>query len=218
VNFKTASEPQVQTKVVERERCINVEGSLWYEPIIEDWTEELEQRGLEQTKIWFTGFGAQGDGACFEARINIAAYLKAHGLVAAYPLLARYPDYVEAYLKHSGWYYHERSTTLTPYFNAEIVDPDGSGISDEEGRVEKEYEALENDIYQEAVRLGREIYKALDDEFDYQTSVKAVQDTLIANEYTYLSDGQQILLEFTPQYCPCYWPKSLFSWGNFGTD
>ena len=47
-----------------------VEGAYRYEPIIEDWTEELEQRGLEQTKIWFTGFGAQGDGACFEARIN----------------------------------------------------------------------------------------------------------------------------------------------------
>jgi len=32
-------------------------------------------------------------------------------------------------------------------------------------------------------------YKALEDEFDHQISAEAVQDTLIANEYTYLSDG-----------------------------
>jgi elongation factor P hydroxylase len=61
---------EVQKKVVERERSINVEDSYWYEPIIEDWTEELQQRGFEQVKILFCGFGSQGDGACFEARIN----------------------------------------------------------------------------------------------------------------------------------------------------
>jgi hypothetical protein len=181
--------PTVQKKVVERERSINVDDAFWYEPIIEDWSEELEQRGFEQVKIRFSGFGCQGDGACFEARIRIGAYLKAHNLVAAYPLLARYPDYVEAYLKHTGWYYHERSTRLVPYFNAEVVDPGGSGISDEETRVEQEYEALEYHIYQERVRLGRDIYKALEEAFLHQTSDNAVQETLIANEYAYLSDG-----------------------------
>jgi len=45
---------------------------------------------------------------------------------------------------------------------------------------------LEKDISQEAVHLGRHIYKALEEEFDYQTSAEAVEDTLIANEYTYL--------------------------------
>ena len=191
INLYTFEElaPAVQKKVVERERYLNVDDSWWYEPIIEDWTEELEHRGFEQVKILFSGFGSQGDGACFEARINIGAYLKSHKLTATYPLLARYPEYVEAYLKHSGRYYHERSTRLVPYFNAEVVDPGGSGISDEETRVEPEYEALEKDIDREAVRLGRDIYKALEEEFFHQSSDEAVQDTLIANAYTYLSDG-----------------------------
>src|SRR5919202_1250224 len=92
--------PEVQKKVVERERYINVDDAYWYELIIEDWTEELERRGFEQVKILFSGFGSQGDGACFETRINIAAYLASHHLAATYPLLARYPEYVEAYLKH----------------------------------------------------------------------------------------------------------------------
>ena len=196
VNLYTFDElsREAQHTVINRERFINVDDSFWYEPVIEDWTEELEHRGFEQVKILFSGFGSQGDGACFEARINIGAYLKAHHLAATYPLLATYPEYVEAYLKHTGWYYHERSTRLVPYFNAEAVDPGGSGISDKETCVEQEYEALEKDIAQEAVRLGREIYQALEYEFDYQTSAEAVQDTLIANEYTYLSDGRRFPL------------------------
>ena len=50
-------------------------------------------------------------------------------------------------------------------------------------------ELLENHISQEAIRLGREIYKALEDEFFHEISDAAVQETLVINEYTYLSDG-----------------------------
>jgi hypothetical protein len=183
--------PEVQRTVIERERSINVDDAFWYEPIIKDGTEELEHRGFEQVKILFSGFGSQGDGACFEARLNIAKYLTAHHGETQYPLLAQYPEYVEVSLKHRGMYYHERSTHLEPYFNAEVVDPGGSGISDEETRVEQEYEALEKHLYEESVRLGRHIYKALEDEFFHQISAEAVQDTLVANEDTYLSDGRR---------------------------
>jgi hypothetical protein len=192
INLSTFEElaPEVQKKVVERESSINIADAYWYEPIIEDWTEELQQRGFEQVKILFSGFGAQGDGACFEANVNMAAYLRAHHLETTYPLLETYPAYVEVSLKHRGRYYHERSTYLVPSFNAEAVNPNGSGISDEETRVEQEYEALEKDISQEVVRLGREIYTALEEEFYYQTSAEAVQETLMTNAYTYLADGR----------------------------
>ena len=193
INLYTFEElaPEVQKKVVEREHSINVDDACWYEPIIEDWTERLEQRGFANAKILFSGFGSQGDGACFEADINMAVYLTAHHLKTQYPLLAQYPEYVEASLKHQGMYYHKHPTHLVPYFNAEVVDPNGSGISDEETRVEREYEALEKDLSQEAVSLGRNIYTGLEEEFFHQISAEAVQDTLIANEYTYLSDGRR---------------------------
>src|SRR5207302_5709017 len=38
--------PEVQRKVVERERFINTDDSYWYEPIIRDWTEQLEKLGF----------------------------------------------------------------------------------------------------------------------------------------------------------------------------
>jgi hypothetical protein len=186
--------PAVQQKVIERERFFNVDSGFWYELIIEDWTEELKQRGFEQAKILFSGFGAQGDGACFEAHINVAGYLKAYRLRKAYPLLAKYPDSVDVSLEHRGRYSHERSTHLVPYFNAEAVDPNGTGMSDTEVRALQEYEALEKELYQEAVRLGWQIYTALEDEYYYQISDAAVQDMLIANEYTYLSDGTRFRL------------------------
>jgi hypothetical protein len=96
----------------------------------------------------------------FPPRINIAIYLRAYHLETTYPLLAQYPKDVAVSLHQRGMYYHERSTHLVPYFNAEVVDLYGSGITDEETRVEQEYEALEQDIAQEVVRLGRSIYTA----------------------------------------------------------
>ena len=49
INLYTFGElaPEVQKKVVERERYLNVDDSFWYESIIEDWTEQLERRGFE---------------------------------------------------------------------------------------------------------------------------------------------------------------------------
>src|SRR5437660_717973 len=118
--------PEVQRKVVERERFINIEDAYWYEPIIRDWTEQLEKLGFQNTRILFSGFGSQGDGACFEARINMAAYLAAYHLQATYPLLAKYPEYVEAYLKHTGWFFHESRTMIVPDFNRQPVVATGS--------------------------------------------------------------------------------------------
>jgi hypothetical protein len=91
------------------------------------------------------------------------------------------------------------STHLVPYFNAEAVNPNGSGISDKETRIEQEYEALAKDISQEVLRLGRSIYRALEEEFYAQISAEAVQETLIANGYTYLSDGTPFRIE-SPVY------------------
>jgi hypothetical protein len=59
-----------------------------------------------------------------------------------------------------------------------------------EARFTGEYEALEKGISREAARLGRAIYKMLEEEFFHQISAEAVQETLMANEYTYLADGR----------------------------
>ena len=62
INLYTFEElaPAAQQKVIERDRFITVDDPFWYEPIIEEWTEELQHRGFEQAKILFSGFRFAG--------------------------------------------------------------------------------------------------------------------------------------------------------------
>jgi len=182
VNLYTFGEltPEVQKQVIERERYINVETSFWYEPIIEDWTEQLEKFGFEQVKILFSGFGCQGDGACFTATVNITKILKARGLEKSFPevLGASKQSLLWITLRHTYRYYFATSTDV-------VIQYDG------DQDIDGELERVERVIEDARKTWGNVIYSALEDEFYHQISAQAVQDTLIANEYTYLSDGRR---------------------------
>ncbi len=43
----------------------------WCEHTIETWESALKQLGFNDPKIWFSGFWSQGDGACFDATVDI---------------------------------------------------------------------------------------------------------------------------------------------------
>jgi hypothetical protein len=180
INLSTFEElaPEVQKKVVERERYINVDDAYWYEPIIEDWTEELERRGFEQAKILFSGFGSQGDGACFTATVNIEQFLYGFRLQRRFRAVigAAKRALLWVTIRHTYRYYFAASTDV-------LIQYDGD--QDLDDAVERLQQAIED----ARKKLGNAIYQALEDEFLYQTSDAAVQDTLVLNEYTYLSDG-----------------------------
>jgi hypothetical protein len=183
INLYTFEElaPEVQKKVVERERYINVDDAYWYEPIIEDWTKELERRGFEQAKILFSGFGSQGDGACFTATVNIEQFLHAHGLQRRFRAMIQAAKRAQlwATLCHSYRYYFATSTDVCLQYD---------GDQDIDDALERLQQVLEDT----RKILGNALYKELEDEFYSQISHDAVQDTLMANEYTYLSDGRDL--------------------------
>jgi hypothetical protein len=180
INLYTFGElaPEVQKKVVERERSINVDDSFWYEPIIEDNTEQLEQLGFEQVKIWFTGFGSQGDGACFTATVNIEQFLSARGLDGTFPEVINAAKHALLWvtIRHTYRYYFATSTDVQIQYD---------GDQD----IDDALERLRRIIEDARAKLGNTIYKALEEEFFHEISNEAVQDTLILDEYTYLSDG-----------------------------
>lgn len=60
-------EKSVQSKVIESMRYMWVEDDMWYVSIIEHYTEQLREAEFHDPKISFSGFGSQGDGACFTA-------------------------------------------------------------------------------------------------------------------------------------------------------
>jgi hypothetical protein len=185
INLDTFGElaPAAQQKVVEREQYINVDDAFWYEPIIEEWSEELHRRGFEQAKILFTGFGSQGDGACFTATVNIEQFLHALGLADRFPQVieAAQQALVEVMIRHSYRYYFATSTDVRIQYDGD------QDLDDALAR-------LQRVIEDERKTLGNAIYKELDEEFYYQISDEIVQDTLVANEYTYLSDGRRFTL------------------------
>ena len=185
INLYTFGEltPAAQQKVIERDRFITVDDPFWYEPIIEEWTEELHRRGFEQAKILFTGFGSQGDGACFTATVNIEQFLHALGLEDRFPQVieAAQQALVEITIRHSYRYYFATSTDVRIQYDGD------QDIDDALAR-------LQRMIEDERKTLGNAIYKALDEEFYYQISDEIVQDYLVANEYTYLSDGRRFTL------------------------
>lgn len=179
---------EAQAKAISQYRDINVDNGFWENPdSVNDLKKELFALGysgekeIDHVKILFSGFGSQGDGACFEANIDILKYLKAHKIARKYPaILKEAKEYaISAKLKHSGMYYHSKMTS---------VEWDAAAIGNE--KLDQEIDALDALISKEREAFGNAIYKALSDEFDHLTSDEAVIDTLNAGEYDFTIEGQ----------------------------
>lgn len=74
-------------------------------------------------------------------------------------------------IKHSGHYYHERSTAISG------VDKEGEDIDTDK---------FESEIY---IPICKEVAERGYSEIEYQDSEESFQSTCEANEYTFLSDG-----------------------------
>jgi hypothetical protein len=170
----------VRQRVLDRHRHINVEDAWWYQSIVSEWKTRLESMGYEDPMILFSGFYCQGDGACFEARINLERWLDHSGLTSKYERLreAYSSCDVELTLRHSGRYYHKYSTRLESHY---------SGSDDRVARELGEVDAL---ISEEKVRLANEIYRELESAYEGYTDNEAVAETLNANEFEFFKNGR----------------------------
>ena len=67
--------PEIQKKVLDDNRTINVNYN-WHDFIYDNWKEKLTSFGFINPEIYFSGFYSQGDGACFDADIDLETVLK----------------------------------------------------------------------------------------------------------------------------------------------
>lgn len=139
--------------------------------------------------IYFSGFSSQGDGACFTGRY---AYKK--GAVKAARRFApkdaklariaaemqsiqrRYFYKLVAIITHRDWYYHART------IDVEILHSDD------------EYRAVggaQNEIKKCLVDFADWIYEQLEKQNDYQNSDDVVAESIIANGYEFLENGER---------------------------
>lgn len=148
----------------------------WYQFTIADWKQQLHEKGFEDADIQFSGFWSQGDGASFTARVNrdFPDHLKQKllELETTGPVLERLigekyrkPEYeliIRIVRSRGGHHVHENT------IHADVELRCWDFPSDIEAECTKWYDALEESLTTEARALSREIYKALEAEYDYQ--------------------------------------------------
>jgi len=177
----------------------------WYDAVYEDFQHIAVILGIDfktrtirlmgggsrqEPRIWFSGFLSQGDGACFEGyyayRKNASAEIRAyapkdavlHGIADALQAVQRRNFYqLRAEASHRGRYQHE-------YCMAISVTRDSPTWQDMTVDAEE--------IVIEALRdLARWLYRQLEREYKYLTSDEMVDETIIANDYTFTGSGRR---------------------------
>lgn len=161
----------------------------WWDFVYEDAKNMGSLMGIEISNIWFSGFSSQGDGACFEGSYEyVKGGLKAimaeapqdtelHDFARRLQALQRpYFYLLTAHVKHSGHYQH-------------------SGCTDIDVETSDDYRRVDDDTFEDVKQVLREfmdwIYKRLENEYDHLQSDESVDESIKANEYTFLENGER---------------------------
>jgi hypothetical protein len=177
----------------------------WYEFVYDDFEQICRILGVELSTrsvplygggtrsapcIWFSGFASQGDGACFEGQYRYArastGAIRAHAprdrelhriADALAGIQRRYFYSLHAEIGHRGRYYHEYSMDLAIACS---------------GPVDRDVDDVAQEQLIEPLRdLARWLYRRLECEYAYQTSDAVVDETILANDYSFTSAGQR---------------------------
>jgi len=177
----------------------------WYDAVYEDFQHIAEILGIrlktratrlagsrtrQDPCIWFSGFWSQGDGAAWEGVYSYrkygAAELRAyapkdktlHRIAKTLQAAQRQNFYqLRAEVTHRGNHYHAFTMAVSVYRDsaaaAEIIGDAESTVTD-------------------ALRyLANWLYRQLEQEYEYLTSDEAVDETLVANGYTFTEEGRR---------------------------
>lgn len=183
---ETASS-RYQRKQIDEHRTINVDYDDWWDTIYDDFKAKMTNIGVDVEKIYFSGFWSQGDGACFEGRVEDWGKYLEH-LKYDDPILSNTAATAWSLSwYHRGNYYHEQSVV----FNDEIYLPDNP--------FDEEEDTLRHDAWDNAMQVHdllkltdemkedlrghmKKLYRALTLEYEWLTSDEAVIEAMIANE------------------------------------
>jgi hypothetical protein len=179
-------------RVVEQMHYINANCD-WWDDVYEQFKEQAKNEGFEVSKIYFSGFSSQGDGAMFEYHFegkklvnNFIDSLKLSQMRKAW--LKNWCDYSGAG-KHSGHYYHENSCSHSVEFLAGFYWSRAINVSNWIDSFYSEFEEYIINIYK---NLCRDLYKQLEKEYKYLASEAAIIETIEANEYEFTEDGKLV--------------------------
>jgi hypothetical protein len=187
-----------QDEILDKHRHWNVEHIDWWDGVYDCFKADMDAIGIDVDKMYFSGFWSQGDGACFEGRVNDwSKFLASLGYTC--PALIALAEQAWSFsVKHSGHYFHENCTSFTH----DMVSPDDY-TEDVLGDFIDENSPYSTDIqnaafvailqgydygnlrdeFEEAFKDHmRTLYNQLEAEHDHLTSDEAILDSLEAND------------------------------------
>lgn len=174
-------QPGAKKRAIENHREINIYQG-WADPIEEGAREDLKTRGYIDPKIMFSGFGSQGDGACFTAKIAIGQWLTAHKLNAKYKALKDQAECFGFEITHHWRYFFSTSTTV------EFVT-----FYEPEAEADKQAHEVLELIKKEREAIGDRLYRDLEKYWFELMEDEAVMETIRINEFQFFEDGRQFV-------------------------
>lgn len=181
---------KVKEKVLNRERE-NIFPN-WYEFNLEEWGEKLLEAGFYKTKIGFSGFYSQGDGACFVSeQIDLKkVFLYQYGNLEKYnelnlDKLSEEHDIDTEIVKLVGRYSHNKTVTAIVSIDQSVTDKEAIKIVPE----------IELALNESKDKLCEEIYESLKEEYEWLTSDEYLINEINEKEILFYSDGREFYEE-----------------------
>ena len=184
--------PEAKAKAIEKHRDTNVFYG-WWTFTFEQFPEEHDCLGLDISDIQFSGFWSQGDGASFEYSTTAEDWQR---WLSEQPNTLRNKAVAKTMLvtvtgsrKSYPHYVHE-NMIVPDYELDETGEVDMSDYDNIWEYAETLASDYMEDVHERARDLMRQLYRMLEEEYNYLTSDEAVVETLEANDYQFTKKGK----------------------------
>jgi hypothetical protein len=125
-----------------REECEAL-AEIWRpDPLVDEFKEKLEKIGFMEPEVLYSGFSSQGDGACFDAKVDLKKVCRHLGIT--YRSRNKWECSIEVYDRH---YVHSMTRRVSYTGNNASVGDDIERLRS--GLCEEFYKLLEADYYSE---------------------------------------------------------------------
>lgn len=193
---------EAKKKAIENNRNINVDGSFWYDYILEEFTRETEEIGfdIDSEAITFSVMSREAHFGVRRKEINTNENL----LEEAESFYVEFSDLP----KKVGYFYSDfpfrtfKKTSGEALREVQLIElwKNGNCIIPEEDDsieaiVKEEYynkqEEKVRDKFYDLIELCKKYHKRLREEYEYQMNDEAVAETLKINDYEFTENGKQ---------------------------
>jgi len=190
--MSTAAKSPELKALIEANRYINVDPHEWWDYTYDDFKTQMAERGITVTDIRFSGFSSQGDGASFTGHVEgdeLPKFLQVNKLAGKYTAIDFFAKLGELGItvwRTSSRYAHYNTTDVevtddiyNPFAESSIRHTVYSSLEDQ---LLTELDAFRGEVKEIMHDHMQDLYKALNDEYDYLTSDEAVLETLVCND------------------------------------